>query len=60
MAAVLRLLAVSDQPTIAAGALAPCTDGISANMGSSDATDFSAARRRGRYRGGGNAAGLAF
>ena len=57
--AVLLLLAIGDPPTVAAGPLTPGPDGISANMGSSDATDFSAGRRRRYYRGG-NAAGLAF
>jgi hypothetical protein len=37
---------------------APAANGVSASHGSSDATDFSSARRR-HYRGNGNAAGLA-
>ena len=56
--AVLLLFTISE-PAIAAGSLAPSSDGVSATMGSSDATDFSAVRRRRHYRGG-NAAGLAF
>lgn len=53
------LITVAEPPMAAAGPLAPVSDGVSAVMGSSDATDFSAARRRRYYRGG-NAAGLAF
>jgi len=58
--AVLLLLAVGDPPMAAADPLALDSDSISATKRSSDATDFSAARRRRHYRGGGNAAGLAF
>ena len=57
---VLLLLAVGDPPIAAAGPLALDSNSVSATKGSSDATDFSAARRRRYYRGGGNAAGLAF
>ena len=46
-------------PLMAAPA-ARAPHGISATTGTSDATDFSAARRRRHYRRGGDAAGLAF
>lgn len=57
--AVLLLFTIGEPAMAAAGSLAPSSDGVSAAMGSSDATDFSAVRRRRHYRGG-NAAGLAF
>ena len=57
--AVLLLFTIGEPAMAAGGPLAPSSDGVSATMGSSDATDFSAVRRRRHYRGG-NAAGLAF
>ena len=57
--AVLLLFTIGEPAMAAAGSLAPSSEGVSATMGSSDATDFSAVRRRRHYRGG-NAAGLAF
>ena len=57
--AVLLLFTIGEPAMAATGSLAPSSDGVSAAMGSSDATDFSAVRRRRHYRGG-NAAGLAF
>ncbi len=53
------VLTVAEPPLAAAGQFAPTAKGLSATA-SSDATDFSAARRRRHYRNGGNAAGLAF
>jgi hypothetical protein len=53
------VLTVAEPPPAAAGQISPASKGLSAT-GSSDATDFSAARRRRHYRRGGNAAGLAF
>jgi hypothetical protein len=53
------VLTMAEPPLASAGQLTPASKGVSAT-GSSDATDFSAARRRRHYRGGGNAAGLAF
>jgi hypothetical protein len=58
MVAVL-LLTIPEPPMAAADPLLPASDAASATIGLSDATDFSAARRR-RYYGRGNAAGLAF
>src|SRR5476651_1530634 len=52
------VLTMAEPPLAAAGQLTPAQKGVSATA-SSDATDFSAARRRRVYRGGGNAAGLA-
>ena len=57
--AVLLLFTIGEPSMAAAVPLAPGSDSVSATMGSSDATDFSAVRRRRYYRGG-NAAGLAF
>ena len=51
---------MSEPPLAIAGPLAPASKGVSATTASSDATDFSSVRRRRQYRGGGNAAGLAF
>jgi hypothetical protein len=50
------VLTMAEPPLAAAG---PVSRGVSAIAGSSDATDFSAARRRRHYRNGSNAAGLA-
>ncbi|HVR57090.1 MAG TPA: hypothetical protein VMT72_09710 [Pseudolabrys sp.] len=61
--AVLLLIAIGGSQTAGAGPSASGPDAVlanPANVGSSDATDISAARRRRHYRGGGNAAGLAF
>jgi len=61
--AVLLLFAMGDSQTAGAGPSASGPVGISTNpasIGSSDATDISAVRRRRHYRGGGNAAGRAF
>jgi hypothetical protein len=55
--AVLALTMV-EPPTAIAGTSGPQPAGVSA--GTSDATDFSSARRRRYARRGGNAAGLAF
>ncbi|UQR60896.1 hypothetical protein LRP30_28430 [Bradyrhizobium sp. C-145] len=61
--ATLALVATPVSPS-AAASLAPATavsaKGVAAGQGSSDVTDFSAARRRHYYRRGPNAAGLAF
>ena len=57
--AVLLLFTIGEPSMATAVPLAPGSDSVSATMGSSDATDFSAVRRRRHYRGG-NAAGLAF
>jgi len=57
--AVLLLFTIGEPSMATAVPLAPGSDSVSATMGSSDATDFSAVRRRRYYRGG-NAAGLAF
>jgi hypothetical protein len=51
------VLTMAEPPQAMAGSPAPAPKGISA---SSDATDFSAARRHRHYRRGGNAAGHAF
>jgi hypothetical protein len=54
------VLTLAEPPLAMAGSPVPASKGVSASTASSDATDFSAARRRRHYRGGGNAAGLAF
>jgi hypothetical protein len=58
----LALAATSASPSVAAssGTNAPLAQAAVAGQGSSDVTDFSAARRRHYYRRGPNAAGLAF
>jgi hypothetical protein len=53
------VLTMTEPPLAIAGPVAPVSNSVSATA-SSDATDFSAARRRRHYRRGGNAAGLAF
>jgi hypothetical protein len=53
------VLTMAEPPIATAGPVAPASKGVSVSTGSSDATDFSSARRRRYYRGG-NAAGLAF
>lgn len=61
--ASLALVAASVSPSAAASPLpakAPPAKAALAGQGSSDVTDFSAARRRHYYRRGPNAAGLAF
>jgi hypothetical protein len=61
MATIAVLVVTMGEPPLAiAGSAAPASKGVSATTGSSDATDFSAARRRRRYYRGGDAAGLAF
>ena len=61
MATIAVLVVTMGEPPLAiAGSAAPVSKGVSATTGSSDATDFSAARRRRRYYRGGDAAGLAF
>lgn len=52
-------LTMGEPPKATAGPVAPASKDVSATTGSSDATDFSSARRRRYYRGG-SAAGLAF
>lgn len=61
VAATVAVLALTmgEPPMATAGPLASDSKGVSATTGSSDATDFSSARRRRYYRGG-SAAGLAF
>jgi hypothetical protein len=60
--ATIALLAVTmgEPPMATAGPVTPASKGVSAATASSDATDFSAARRRRHYSRGGSAAGLAF
>ncbi len=53
------VLTMSEPPLALAGPAVPASKGISAATASSDATDFSAVRRRRYYRGG-SAAGAAF
>lgn len=53
------VLTMSELPMATAGPAAPASKGVSVTTASSDATDFSAVRRRRYYRGG-NAAGAAF
>ena len=53
------LLTMAEPPFAAAGQLAPAAKGVSVGA-SSDATDFSAAKRRRHYNNGGRAAGMAF
>ena len=61
MATIAALVfTMSELPPAMAGPAAPAPKGISANTGSSDATDISSVRRRRYYRNGGSAAGLAF
>ena len=57
MIAVL-VFTIGEPPLAIAGSAAPASKDVSATMASSDATDFSAVRRR-RYHRGGNAAALA-
>jgi hypothetical protein len=59
MIAVL-VLTMSEPSSAIASPAFPVTRGVSAIASHSDATDFSAARRRRVYRNGNNAAGLAF
>ena len=56
--AALAITAVEPLPALAGSAPAP--NGVAASQGTSDATDFSAARRYRRYRGIGPAGPLAF
>ena len=58
--ASLALVATSVSPSAAASPGAVSAQPVTAGQGSSDVTDFSAARRRHYYRRGSNAAGLAF
>jgi hypothetical protein len=59
MAMIAVLVVAMGEPALAiAGPAAPASTGVSATTASSDATDFSAVRRR-RYHRGGNAAALA-
>ena len=60
--ATIAVLAVTmgEPPLALAGSAAPASKGLSASTASSDATDFSAARRHRRYYRRGDAAGLAF
>jgi hypothetical protein len=61
MATIAVLVVTMGEPTLAiAGPAVPASKGVSATTAKSDATDFSAARRRRHYRRGGSAAGLAF
>ncbi|MCK1714665.1 MULTISPECIES: hypothetical protein [unclassified Bradyrhizobium] len=55
----LALIAASASPSVAASTRAPPAKAAVAGQTASDATDFSAAKRR-HYRRGSNAAGLAF
>jgi hypothetical protein len=57
--AVVAMLSLAETPMAVAGDLAPALEGVSATAATSDATDFSAARRRRYYRRS-NAAGMAF
>ena len=54
------VLTMAGAPSATASQFAPASKGISATAASSDATDFSSARRHRHYRRGGDAAGLAF
>ena len=58
--AAVLLLTLAEPSMAVAGPLAPASDRVSAAAATSDATDFSAARRRRYVRRGGNAAGMAF
>lgn len=61
MATIALLVVTMGEPPMAtAGPVSPASKGVSAATASSDATDFSAARRRRHYSRRGNAAGLAF
>jgi hypothetical protein len=61
MATIAMLAVTMGEPPLAiASQIAPASKGISATAASSDATDFSSARRRRYDRRGGSAAGLAF
>jgi hypothetical protein len=63
MATIAVLAVTIGEPRLAiAGSAVPASKGVTVTTASSDATDFSAARRRHRHyrRGGGDAAGLAF
>ena len=57
--AAVLLFTIAEPPMATAGVLVPVLDGATATMGISDATDFSAVRRRRYSRRGNNAAGLA-
>ncbi len=57
---IATLVFTTFESPLAAAPAARASHGISATAGTSDATDFSAARRRRHYRRGGDAAGLAF
>ena len=60
LATIAVLVLTTGEPPLAiAGPVAPASKAVLATKASSDATDFSSARRR-RYHRGGNAAGLAF
>jgi hypothetical protein len=61
MATIALLVVTMGEPQMAtAGPAIPASKGVSAATTPSDATDFSAARRRRHYSRRGNAAGLAF
>jgi hypothetical protein len=61
MATIAVLVVTIGEPTpVIAGAAIPASKGVAATTANSDATDFSAARRRRHTRRGGSAAGLAF
>lgn len=57
---IAALVLTTFESPLAAAPASRAPQGISATVASSDATDFSAARRRRHYRRGGHAAGLAF
>jgi hypothetical protein len=61
MTLAVIIVTVAEPPVAIAGSAAPRPHDLSAQAGSSDATDFSSARRRRHVRrGNNNAAGLAF
>jgi hypothetical protein len=61
MATIAVLVVTMGQPTLAiAGPAVPASNGVAVAAAKSDATDFSAGRRRRHTRRGGSAAGLAF
>jgi hypothetical protein len=61
LATIAVLVITTGEPPLAtAGTIVPTSKDVSATAASSDATDFSGARRRRRHYRGGSAAGLAF
>ena len=60
VAMITALILTTSELPLAAAPASQASEGISSKVASSDATDFSSARRRRHFHRRGNAAGLAF